>query len=176
MQDALGDNFDESQSPDIGPPPIAHFDEFEPNSPIFEERFKLSDAFDDEICGSSELPPNLETRKKKRDVLSMSGEDWEADERPHLDLPDLPKAGSKRKLSVREDGEKNPHKFDEPDDFQYNLPAEKLIDDMRKVKVDHASRITAVKPKASALKAGEIAVRKPLGSSKRRHISIHHYI
>lgn len=173
IQETLGDNFDESQSPDIGPPPIAHFDEFESNSPIFEERFKLSDAFDHEICDSSELPPNLETRKKKKDVLSMSDEDWEADERLQ---PDLPKAGSKRKLCVREDDERNPQKFDESDDFQYNLPAEKPRDDMRKVKLDQASQTTAAKPKNNALKGADITVRKPLGTSKRHHIAIHFLI
>lgn len=160
IQDTLEDNFDESQSPDIGPPPIAHFDEFESNSPIFEEGFKLPDDFDNEICDPSELPPNLETRKKKKDVLSIN--DWEADEGAE---PDTPKAGSKRKLSVREDDEIDPQRFGEHDDFHYNLPDEQPKDEMRRVKLDHASRTTVAKPKSTALLEDEITVRKPLGPS-----------
>ncbi|KAK2753944.1 hypothetical protein FQN54_007303 [Arachnomyces sp. PD_36] len=158
IQDVLEDNFDESQSPDIGPPPIVHFDEFDSNSPSFEEQFK-SNTFEDDICDPSDLPPNLETRKKKRDVLFRS-DDWGAGESPRSDFL---KAGSKRKLSVRDDDEPAPQTLDEPDDFQYNLSADKPRDEIRRVRINNGSRPTVAKTDSNAIQGSGVTARKPLG-------------
>lgn len=162
----MADNFDESQSPDIGPPPVVHFDEFDSNSPSFEERFR-SNSFEDEICDASDLPPNLETRKKKRDILFKSS-DWEADDGPR---PDFLKAGSKRKLSVRDDDEPAPQMFNEPDDFQYNLPADKPRDEVRRVKIDNKSQTAAAEINCNTIQGTGVTARKPLGPSTQHSIS-----
>ena len=161
VRDVLQENFD-AESPDIGPPPIAHFDTLDSTSPNLEEAFKRSRILDDEIHDTSELPPNLETRKKKRDVLFLTDDDWKTDEEPRSEFL---KPGSKRKLSVRDDEERMPQSLDEFDDFQYNLPTTKPREETTKVKLEHAPRISAAKAKGSPLKGEETAVRKPLGQS-----------
>lgn len=104
----------------------------------------------------------METRKKKKDVLFMNDDDWKVHEAPRSDFL---KAGSKRKLSVRDDDERIPERFNESDDFQYNLPTEKPREEVRKVKLDHAPRTTGVKSKTNARQGEEITARKPLGPS-----------
>ena len=124
---------DSSLSPELGPPPIAHFEEepvrFDPNGLANMESILGSEISD----GIAFLPPNLETRRKRRDSANLSeilrsaepsqhgqrqlpmaeGQVVNGDASQHL------RTSAKRKLSVRDEDEK-PEK---------NLPAE--LDDFR---------------------------------------------
>ena len=96
------------ESPDLGPPPIAHFDAGDP--------IKFDPAATTSASESSkresekefpDLPPNLETRKKRRDssriVLDteIMADVARSTEREVQSL----KSGAKRKLSARDDVE-----------------------------------------------------------------------
>lgn len=105
----------DSQSPDIGPPPIARFDNeepisFNPNQPTEETQEEPA------------LSVNLETRKKRRESgpklnirrVSMFESPPEKVEENAVKIT---KAGAKRKFSVQEDEDKQTSK---PDAFRFS--------------------------------------------------------
>ncbi|KAF2740705.1 hypothetical protein EJ04DRAFT_163462 [Polyplosphaeria fusca] len=105
----LLDNQD-SQSPDIGPPPVSRF---ESDEPIAFERSPPSESLAEEVMEDAEhtLPVNLETRKKRREsgpklsirrVSVFQSHSEGSDENTSKAV----RAGAKRKLSVREDDDK----------------------------------------------------------------------
>jgi hypothetical protein len=85
---------DSTESPDLGPPPIAHFDV----EPVAYEAVRPSDNNDSENV--IQLSANLETRKKRRTSFLVkditNGEDQEPEN------PTLFKIGAKRKLDASE--------------------------------------------------------------------------
>ncbi|KAF2692147.1 hypothetical protein K458DRAFT_286484 [Lentithecium fluviatile CBS 122367] len=101
-------DMDDSQSPDIGPPPVSRFESEEPiafnPSPMPAEQ--LEQAVEE---GEAQLPVNLETRRKRRE--SGPQPRHALFESPPEDLVEEPKktvrAGAKRKFSVQEDEEKS---------------------------------------------------------------------
>lgn len=102
----------ESQSPDIGPPPVSRFENEEPitfNPGQADEEQREEPAED----GEPALSANLETRKKRREsgpklnirrvsVFESPPEDTEEG------ATKTTKTGAKRKFSVQEDEDKNP--------------------------------------------------------------------
>ncbi|KAI4919867.1 hypothetical protein J4E90_002004 [Alternaria incomplexa] len=105
----------DSQSPDIGPPPVARFEDedpigFDPSPAIEEQR---EEAADD---GEPALSVNLETRKKRRESgpklnirrVSLFESPEESEEPVAKPL----RTGAKRKFSVQEDEEVNQAKSD----------------------------------------------------------------
>jgi hypothetical protein len=99
----------DSQSPDIGPPPVSRFDN---EGPI---KFNAKQADDEQDDGNQDEEPalsaNLETRKKRREsgpklnirrVSMFESPPENAEEEP----PKTTKTGSKRKFSVQEDEDK----------------------------------------------------------------------
>ena len=101
IQDLVGADGDpnQSESPDLGPPPVAHFDVAEP----------IHFRHDNEAAGSPEnedermvqLPSNLETRRKRRTsslLRDMTTSEGESD----AEKPSLFKSGAKRKLDISE--------------------------------------------------------------------------
>lgn len=107
---------DSTESPDLGPPPVAHFDVQEPitfdaSRPSGQE---LTDDF-------SQLPSTLERRRRRRTsalLQDMPKEDDTA-ESQHADIstPQLQKAGAKRKLDASELEEPPRRQSGESDEF-----------------------------------------------------------
>ncbi|KAJ4365155.1 hypothetical protein N0V83_008773 [Neocucurbitaria cava] len=107
LQEALDDP--DSQSPDIGPPPVSRFENEEPiafnPSPASEEQ---QGGIDEE--GEPALSVNLETRKKRRESgpklnirrVSLFESPEEAEEGATKAI----RTGAKRKFSVQEDADK----------------------------------------------------------------------
>ncbi|KAF2127281.1 hypothetical protein P153DRAFT_368594 [Dothidotthia symphoricarpi CBS 119687] len=103
-------NNPDSQSPDIGPPPVSRFENEEPitfdPSPITQEQ--ADEAVDD---GEPALSANLETRKKRREsgpklnIRRVSVFDSPPEELQE-EAAKTARTGSKRKFSVREDEDK----------------------------------------------------------------------
>ncbi|KAJ6202169.1 shugoshin [Bipolaris maydis] len=105
----------DSQSPDIGPPPISRFENEDPigfdPSPVAEE--PQEETADD---GEPSLSVNLETRKKRRESgpklsirrVSVFESPEEIEEAPAKPL----RTGAKRKFSVQEDEDTNQAKGD----------------------------------------------------------------
>ncbi|KAI9811465.1 MAG: hypothetical protein M1827_005448 [Pycnora praestabilis] len=131
----VSDPANSTESPDLGPPPIAHFVEedpikFDPGQRPTERRARL-DGADEETFA---LPANLETRKKRRDSItipkskSSSRFELKATQPPgnvpnpaEATLAQPLKAGAKRKLDVRDDKQRTDTTSDaEPDGFQFN--------------------------------------------------------
>ncbi|KAI4950639.1 hypothetical protein J4E91_004524 [Alternaria rosae] len=105
----------DSQSPDIGPPPVARFEDedpigFDPSPAIEEQR---EEAADD---GEPALSVNLETRKKRREsgpklnIRRVSL--FESPEETEEPVAKPLRTGAKRKFSVQEDEEVNQAKSD----------------------------------------------------------------
>ncbi|KAF1964400.1 shugoshin [Bimuria novae-zelandiae CBS 107.79] len=104
LQDIL--DAPDSQSPDIGPPPVSRFDIEEPIT--FKHSPSARDQPDQAVDGEEVvLPMNLETRRKRRESgpklntrrMSLFESPEETDEVPV-------KKGAKRKFSVQEDEDK----------------------------------------------------------------------
>jgi hypothetical protein len=101
-------DIDDSQSPDIGPPPVSRF---ESEAPIaFDPNPTSEDLIEQDVEGEPHLPTNLETRRKRRESgpqprrVSLFDSPLEAlDEEAKKTV----RAGAKRKFSVQEDEEKS---------------------------------------------------------------------
>lgn len=117
-------------SPELGPPPIAHFEDGDPTKP---------DPTRDDVhstkplISEDDMQPamfaNLETRKRRRETtnlrktvsLPMDSHDVEnpdATEQPTLTRKSL-KSGAKRKLDVAADEDRGPGKDSEDDGFEF---------------------------------------------------------
>ena len=122
-----------TDSPDLGPPPVAHFDEGDPIK--FDTRVErlTSRALSEPTEGShATLPANLETRKKRResshhrevrDQKSSTRLSQEVASKDPGTAPTQPlKSGAKRKLNMRDDEEDQPIIPDdhEKDAFQFD--------------------------------------------------------
>ncbi|KAI9785754.1 MAG: hypothetical protein M1839_008771 [Geoglossum umbratile] len=126
---------DSSLSPELGPPPIAHFEEepikFDPNGRASVESI-LGTGVDD---GIAFLPVNLETRKKRRDSARLSEILKSTDTSQHGqrqsstaenqvangDTSQPSRTSAKRKLSVRDEDEKPEKNLSADfDDFKFS--------------------------------------------------------
>ena len=89
----------QSESPDLGPPPVAHFDVAEPiDFRGRKEAVRSHEIGDEDMV---QLPSNLETRRKRRTsslLQDMATSEGESD----AEKPSLFKSGAKRKLDVSE--------------------------------------------------------------------------
>ncbi|KAI9734833.1 MAG: hypothetical protein M1834_001912 [Cirrosporium novae-zelandiae] len=125
LLETLADTNPETDSPDLGPPPVAHFYtgdpiKFDPEKNTTEDEPEEMNEVDGLI-----LPPTLETRRKRRD--SIFGDLPSTSQNEELQTSDIPavleqrkvvlKSGAKRKLSVRDDEEDAA--ISSPEDFQY---------------------------------------------------------
>jgi Shugoshin N-terminal coiled-coil region/Shugoshin C terminus len=127
----LEDDAAASESPELGPPPIAHFDVAEPISfpaPLRQTGSAglLEASYEDRVDDVKPLPDNLERRRRRRasalledmSSLNTSAEvSKTGDERMSL------KSGAKRKLDVREDDCNQASRTKEPDDFAFQRKA-----------------------------------------------------
>ena len=122
IQQLVGEDAEASESPDLGPPPVAHFDvpdpiKFEPRRPLADNRTLPID--EEEVMVDS---TNLETRRKRR-VSSLLRKVSDLQEDPSnamtesQDFANSLKPGSKRKLGAREEDEKAEPKSS--DDFSF---------------------------------------------------------
>lgn len=109
LRQILPDVGEVSESPDIGPPPVAHFEDTDPikfdaNSELAESRRDIQGEDD------AQLPPNLERRKKRREssgskgLSSLSSASEVSSEGMILGKPSF-KSGAKRKFNARDDDE-----------------------------------------------------------------------
>ncbi|KAL8721496.1 MAG: hypothetical protein Q9225_001841 [Loekoesia sp. 1 TL-2023] len=136
MLELLPNAGDSADSPDLGPPPIAHF---EAGDPIKFDGIQQESPRKARPETAGELNPvllaNLETRRKRR-ASSQSGESTTAestnsrknhqkDIHDQLKSEHTLKSGAKRKFSAREDDEQTEaHNALERDNFQYNRTQE----------------------------------------------------
>jgi hypothetical protein len=108
IQRLVEDNAEASESPDLGPPPVAHFDvpdpiKFEPRRPVADNGSLSTD--EEEVMVTS---TNLETRRKRRVSSFLQNKSTLPEEsgnaRAEAQESDISlKPGSKRKLSAREE-------------------------------------------------------------------------
>ncbi|TKA54722.1 hypothetical protein B0A49_09719 [Cryomyces minteri] len=122
-----------NESPDLGPPPVAHFDYEDPIK--FDPKPTPKHTEDNGVTTTEDLPvslsANLETRKKRRDsharleirrtsaFAPLAPEDAEPlPAATQVDRRQPLKAGAKRKLSAREDG--IPATVTGEDDFRFS--------------------------------------------------------
>jgi hypothetical protein len=117
-----------SESPEIDFSPRASSDVLESVSLSLKEDFNFPSADDD--CGTiltSQLPPNLETRRRRRDssLLKDIGCNNAIEVKQHtMEQVHLTKSGFKRKLGVRDADESTSQWLGEHDDFQYTRVSE----------------------------------------------------
>ena len=176
----ITDPINVTDSPDLGPPPVAHFEEGDPikfdhNQGVSSKK-NGSEATDG---NNPPLPANLETRRKRRE----SSHHLENSRPLTVDTPSSTmeqplRSGAKRKLNARDD-EDPVEKISEKDDFRFNrrnansttsensLEANKGQSIIQKVSQD----LTAVREMSHGkLKPASLAstatARKALGPSK----------
>ena len=124
IQKLVGEDAEASESPDLGPPPVAHFDvpdpiKFEPRRPLADNG--TSPIHEEEVMVDS---TNLETRRKRR-VSSLLQKVSDLQEDPgnamteSQDNANSLKAGSKRKLSAREEDDGLKAELKSSDDFSF---------------------------------------------------------
>ena len=111
----IGDSANISDSPDLGPPPIAHFEEGDPIK--FESRqdhLPIPDLSADDEEDHPKLSVNLETRKRRRESFHRRGEEFgisnhssskDSSSREAETTVQSLKSGAKRKLNVRDETE-----------------------------------------------------------------------
>ena len=113
MLGLLGDPAHTPESPDLGPPPIAHFEDGDPVKTDAEylKSIRMEPSAAESVIPDI-LPENLETRKKRRESAKHSEpRRFDSDTTTTLSVPDGTtheshqplKSGAKRKLSARDD-------------------------------------------------------------------------
>ncbi|MCJ1431888.1 hypothetical protein MMC27_001244 [Xylographa pallens] len=176
---------DSAESPDLGPPPIAHFDDGDPVKQGGGYQSSLESSSSD--LGSSLAFTNLETRRKRRettfsieaaaDSTSSIPTSLEDTSTPIGTLSSQPlKLGAKRKLSVRDDEERiDASAAAVKDDFSFNRRTEvsniSIRDEgsggglviSRKAPQDTASARGDTKERAREVSTKSISGRKALG-------------
>jgi hypothetical protein len=124
IQRLVEDNVEASESPDLGPPPVAHFDvpdpiKFEPWRMVADNRSLSTD--EEEVMVNS---TNLETRRKRRvssflqNTSSLTKEPGSAATEAQASDSSL-NPGSKRKLSAREEDDSMNTVSKSSDDFSF---------------------------------------------------------
>ncbi len=116
----LGDPANATESPDLGPPPIAHFEEGNPIK-FGHNQAALSKT---DACDSAEVvhPPlsaNLETRKKRRESSHHLETSRPVTTDTSSTMGQPLKSGAKRKLNARDDDDPM-EKSSEKDAFRFN--------------------------------------------------------
>ncbi|KAK5116684.1 hypothetical protein LTR62_007358 [Meristemomyces frigidus] len=161
-----------NESPELGPPPVAHFDYEDPVKQISPFRYQEESQLIEEEELSATVSVNLETRRKRRDgqpkleirrhsLLAQSPK--KADVEPSTIL----RTGAKRKLADR-DLDK-PIRADAKDDFSFsrkpNAPSTKPVPEMKTLSSDgteqlnaHGVDITATPPKLTRKVLGDKSV------------------
>ncbi len=131
MLDIFADPANATDSPDLGPPPVAHFEEGDPiKFDPTKDRSPHEGSAENTEEARPKLSANLETRKKRRESSHRRDVDKSANVDRTKDTasmapamtPSQPlKSGAKRKLNVRDDGNQAAI-VDEPgkQDFQFN--------------------------------------------------------
>lgn len=130
LRDVLEDP--DSQSPDLGPPPVAHFEDEGPIK-FQSQPDQTEDAVEQDQDGPNPaLSINLETRKKRRDsnakisirrmsVFQSPPEGGEEGTTPSDDQSASVRTGAKRKLSAREEEESQDTGVEpQGDDFRFS--------------------------------------------------------
>jgi hypothetical protein len=152
-----------NESPDLGPPPVAHFDYEDPVKAASPLNGKISppkaDATNDEEVLPASLTVNLETRRKRKDGQSrleirrhsLLGE---APTKPEAEQPSILRTGAKRKLADRENDKpiKPPSKGDFTFSRKSNGEQPKGAENAKPLKTESSDSI-AVAPSAPVRKA-----------------------
>ncbi|ERF74903.1 hypothetical protein EPUS_08955 [Endocarpon pusillum Z07020] len=128
----LEDDATASESPELGPPPVAHFDVAEPIGfaaiPAPEVgTVQLTEGYQDHNDDFKPLPDNLERRRRRRasalledmSTLNQSSTESSSSADQRLSL----KSGAKRKLDVQEDGYREGAGPSQLDDFAFQRRA-----------------------------------------------------
>jgi hypothetical protein len=116
---------DSTESPDLGPPPVVHFDVQEPIT------FDASKSSEQESTDDvSQLPSTLERRRRRRTSALLQDMPKEAEVSEQLSIemstPQLLKAGAKRKLDASELEEPISRHPSESDDFIFQRRQDNL--------------------------------------------------
>jgi hypothetical protein len=112
-------------SPNIGPPPVAHFDVEASFSPNLETEYFEFTKLENLEREKDDIPSSPQTRTMPKSAGSLSRDKALTVDEPVAELTELPlKSGSKRKFSSRDEDDRFP-----PDlnvvacDFQFECPA-----------------------------------------------------
>ena len=133
IQNTLLDLGNVPESPELGPPPVAHFDQGDPIKTDLAE--KIGSTHDNNDREDIDVPrdlgfANLETRRRRR-ASSLMKEMKDTDDDNHPEAPETLnngsdtldqtlRAGAKRKLSVRDDDKDLVAKPQNSDGFAFN--------------------------------------------------------
>jgi Shugoshin N-terminal coiled-coil region/Shugoshin C terminus len=132
ISNLLQDGAEASESPEIGPPPVAHFDVAEPidfkpaQQPVGAE-LRILDGDEGPVEDVKPLPDNLERRRRRRasalleDMTGLNRSVLHASTEHENSMP--LKSGAKRKLDVREDETKEDSRPAGTDDFAFQRRA-----------------------------------------------------
>lgn len=156
----------QTESPDLGPPPVAHFDVAEPIDFRGEKEATRSHELGDEDM--VQLPINLETRRKRRTsslLRDMTTSEGESD----AEKPSLFKSGAKRKLDVSEleDNAAPATSGNEKEDFIFQRrPASKAGSNRKSSRFSRPNQGEIIIPTTN----GPVSPQKPRNEEKERRV------
>ena len=159
LQNLVGNVGDLSESPDLGPPPVAHFDvpdpiKFDPQ-PVEEEKHFTMEADSEPVMNMI----NLETRRKRRTsafLENVSSVQPEPAPSQPAEGDATAKVGAKRKLDIRDDSDVS--KSTKPDDFAFQRRSVAAGTPLQRPR---GSRFTRPEPRRTELEPRESQPRSP---------------
>ncbi|KAF2759449.1 hypothetical protein EJ05DRAFT_474557, partial [Pseudovirgaria hyperparasitica] len=176
------------ESPDLGPPPVAHFQDEDPikcDLPVTNRRVSALEDGDDVQDMADILPANLETRRRRRDSSSRrksmfepSIDDRDSSEAGSVsESNDPPRTGSKRKLSAREDDGTAVQGIATNDDSHYirKTSAEPVIDTAPPPNPQQTRKILGAKSTNSTSPKKQVVTGKKdgrLAKDVKRHVRV----
>ena len=114
----MADPANVTDSPDLGPPPVAHFEEGDPIKFEHNQVKRTASEATDELQPS--LSANLETRRKRRESSHHLETSRAAIADTNSGTGQPLKSGAKRKLNARDDEDPVEKISSEKDDFRFN--------------------------------------------------------
>lgn len=179
MLDAFADPANVTDSPDLGPPPVAHFEE---GDPIKFDLTKDRSPRDESAEGTEEVRPkfsaNLETRKKRRESSHRRDGDGKYGDRDSnkgiastatgVPASQHVKSGAKRKLNVRDDDDQAAG-VDEPE--KQDIQSNHRIPDPRMNEHSNTNPVISGATKAAIDKAPPAAVPSIFGKDSKEKVS-----
>ena len=169
LQNLVANGGDFSESPDLGPPPVAHFDvpdpiKFDPR-PAEQENNNAAEAENEPVMNMI----NLETRRKRRASTfldNMSSIQPESAPSQPAEGDATSKAGAKRKLDTRDDSDVS--KSAKPEDFAFQR---KSVAAGTPFQRPRGSRFTRPEARRAETKSQEAQARSPQGEPLRKALA-----
>ncbi|KAI1625671.1 hypothetical protein EDD37DRAFT_312565 [Exophiala viscosa] len=145
-----------SESPDLGPPPVAHFDV---GDVVAFDTTTSENKNDEDVA---QQPPMLEKRRKRRTSALLQDMPLEEHSDPEKSAQQLLKSGAKRKLDLTELEERVPQQPSDIDDFVFQRKQDIWSNPAALKK---ASRFTRPPGRENEEKTGEKSLQSPQKSA-----------